>query len=73
MDIESLLNPEGESPVLTETSDREIYQAVMDANTARENIEINSGDGINNETQSPTDLAQLTVMHSRQCQPFVGI
>jgi hypothetical protein len=42
MDIESLLNPAGESHVLTETSDKEIYQAVIDsigvAALARENI-----------------------------------
>ena len=44
MDIESLLNPVGESHVLTETSDIEIYQAVIDAIDARANIEIN-GDG----------------------------
>ena len=29
MDIKALLNPAGESHVLTETSDREIYQAVI--------------------------------------------
>ncbi|KIM36654.1 hypothetical protein M413DRAFT_424331 [Hebeloma cylindrosporum] len=46
MDIEALLNPEGESHVLTETSDREIYQAVMDAIEARENIDITGGDDI---------------------------
>ena len=46
MDIESLLNPEGESHVLTETSDREIYEAVMGAIKACENIDINGGDDI---------------------------
>jgi hypothetical protein len=46
MDIESLLNPEGESHVLTETSDQEIYAAVMGAIKARENIDINGGDDI---------------------------
>ena len=44
MDIESLLNPAGESHILTETSDEEIYQAVIDAKGARENIEITGGD-----------------------------
>ena len=44
MDIESLLNPVGESHVLTETSDQEIYQAVMDSIAVHENIEINGGD-----------------------------
>ena len=49
MDIESLLNPAGESHVLSETSDREIYQAVMDASEARENSEINGGDDIDGD------------------------
>lgn len=31
---------------LTETSDREIYQAIMDAIEAGENIDINGGDNI---------------------------
>ena len=39
MDIESLLNPAGESHILTETSDEEIYQAVIDAKEAHENLE----------------------------------
>ena len=49
MDIESLLNPVGESHILTETSDKEIYQAVMDSIMARENIEINGGDDVNGD------------------------
>ena len=49
MDIESLLNPDGESHILTETSDVEIYQAVMDAVEARENIEIMGGDDVDND------------------------
>lgn len=49
MDIESLLNPAGESYVLMEGSDREIYQSVMDAMAARENIEINGGDDIDDD------------------------
>lgn len=44
MDIESLLNPIGESQVLTETSDKEIYQAVIDAIEARDAMDINGGD-----------------------------
>jgi DDE superfamily endonuclease len=49
MDIKSLLNPAGESQVLMETSDCEIYQAVMDAINARENVEINGGDDVDND------------------------
>jgi hypothetical protein len=47
--VESLHNPAGESQVLTETSDHEIYQAVMDAIDARENVEINGGDDVDND------------------------
>jgi len=46
MDIESLLNPDGESHVLTETSDVKIYQAVINAIEAHENIEIMGSDDI---------------------------
>ena len=46
MDIESLLNPAGESHDLTETSDMEIYQAVVGAIHARENMEKNDGDDL---------------------------
>ena len=31
MDIESLLNPEAESHLITKTSDKKIYQSVVDA------------------------------------------
>jgi hypothetical protein len=44
MDIKSLLNPDGESHILTETSDVKIYQVVMDAIEAHKNIEISGGD-----------------------------
>ena len=49
MDIESLLNPADESQVLTGTSDEDIYQAVIDSIAARENIEINGGDNVNED------------------------
>lgn len=49
MDINALLNPEGESQIMTEMSDKEIYHAVMDAVKARENIETNGGDDLDNE------------------------
>ena len=44
MDIESLLNPIGESQVLMETSGKEIYQAIIDAIEARDAMDINGGD-----------------------------
>ena len=46
MDVASLLNPVGESHAITEASDKEIYQAVMDAIEARDNIDINGGDDV---------------------------
>lgn len=49
MDVESLLNPAGESQILTEASDKEIYQAVIDSIAARENIEINGGDDVDED------------------------
>jgi hypothetical protein len=41
--------PAGESQILTETSDKEIYQAVIDSSTARENLDINSGDDVDDD------------------------
>ena len=53
MDIKALLNPEGESHVLMETSDKEICQLVMDTIKACENMGISGGDDI--EDGVPTD------------------
>ena len=39
----------GESHVLTETSDKEIYHAVINSISTCENIEINEGDDVNND------------------------
>ena len=49
MDIGSLLNPAGESHVLTEATDADIYQAVIDAIEARENIKTNGGDDVDED------------------------
>lgn len=49
MGIDSLLNPEGESQTLTETSDKEIYQAVMDAVKACENMEVTGCDDVDDD------------------------
>ncbi|KAF8984899.1 hypothetical protein BDQ17DRAFT_1377164 [Cyathus striatus] len=46
MTIDSLLNPEGELHVSTETSDNEIFQAVIDLIAARENLEVTGGDDV---------------------------
>jgi hypothetical protein len=55
MDLNSLLNPAGESQVLTETSDCEIYQAVMVAIDARENAEMNGGDDVDVDSDIPLE------------------
>ena len=46
MDIENLLNPAGESQDLTESSDKENFQSVLDAIEAHEKIDINGGDDV---------------------------
>ena len=46
MDIENLLNPAGETSIFTEASDEDIFQSVMDAVKACENVEINGGDDV---------------------------
>jgi hypothetical protein len=46
IDIESLLNPRIEVQTTEEVSDEEIYQAVIDAKKAQENMEINGRDDI---------------------------
>ena len=46
MNIGNLLNPAGESQLLTETSDKDIFQCVMDAIEACENINTNGGDDV---------------------------
>ena len=51
MDIEDLLNPAGETPILTEASDEDIFRSVMDAVEARENIKINGGDDLDDEVE----------------------
>ncbi len=46
MEIDSLLNPEGKSQILTETSDKEIYQVVIDVLEACENMEVTGWDDV---------------------------
>ena len=46
MNIELLLNPEGESHLITKTLDTEIYQSVVNVANAHKNIEINGRDDI---------------------------
>jgi hypothetical protein len=88
MDIDSLLNPAGESHVLTETTDADIYQAVIDAIEARENVEMNGGDDVDDDgpiepCPSRGDLLRATSMiaqylsiwndpHARKLEPLLG-
>jgi hypothetical protein len=48
MDIEALLNPEGkgQSQTMDESTDEEIYQVIMDAVDAHENIDNNGSDDV---------------------------
>ena len=49
MDIEALLNSTGEYQVINESTDQEIYHAVMDAIKACENLEINGNDHVDED------------------------
>ena len=49
MDIESLLNPQNEVHIMTEASDKDIYQAVMDAVEAHENLKKNGEDDVDDD------------------------
>ena len=67
MDIGSLINPAGESHVLTEASDADIYQAVTEAFEAHENFKINSGDDVDEDgpvkpCPAWSDVLQATLM-----------
>ena len=55
MEIESLLNPAGESHTLNESSDEEIFQAVMDSIAARENIDATGGDDVDDSEFIPIE------------------
>ena len=49
MDIKTLLNPHGESYVLTEANDEDIYHAVIDAMGARKMMDKNGGDDVDKD------------------------
>jgi hypothetical protein len=51
MSVEALLNPSGEPDLLSSTSPEDIFQAVMEARDASENMDINGGDD-----DDPVDL-----------------
>jgi len=64
MDIELLLNPAGESHVLTEATDEDIYQAVVDAVKAREDIETNGGDDVDDDGPVKPPPGHSTVLQA---------
>ena len=72
MDIESLLNPTGESHVLTEMSDHEIYWVVMDAINAQENIKINSRDDVDNDLSSESCPTHQDILKAASVVPGSG-
>jgi hypothetical protein len=49
MDIETLLKLQGKSHAMTEVSHEDIYQAVLDAIIAHENIENSDGDDLDED------------------------
>lgn len=49
LDIESLLNPQNKAHITAEASDKDIYQAVMDAIEAWENVEKKGGDDVDKD------------------------
>ena len=62
MDIENLLNPAGKTPILTEASDEDIFQSVMDAIEAHEIIEINGGDDVDDGVETEPQLTHREVL-----------
>ena len=72
MDIEALLNPEGESLNMMETSDREIYQLNIKQLLMRSK-HVTRRTSMTLKTSFPRPLVQLIVMSSRQFQPSVAI
>lgn len=48
LDIKLLLNPQTKAYITAEASDKDIYQAVMDAIEAWENVEKNGRDDVDN-------------------------
>ncbi|KAJ3984327.1 hypothetical protein F5890DRAFT_1411791 [Lentinula detonsa] len=54
MIIDALLNPDKEAHFMTfETSDQDIHNAVMDAQAAQENTDINGGDDDKDDDTAP--------------------
>ena len=67
MSIEVLLNPPAESQMMDKVTDQEIYQAVMEAREAHENMEMTGGDDIDEDCTvepSPTRQQVLEAMHT---------
>jgi hypothetical protein len=53
----------GESHTLTEVSDKDIYQAVMDAWEAHKNLEINGGNNVDEEVPLEPNQILLRILY----------
>ena len=62
LDIESLLNPQNEAHITAEASDKDIYQAVMDAIEAWENVEKKGGDDVDKDGPVKACLSRSKVL-----------
>ncbi|KAH9016239.1 hypothetical protein EDB85DRAFT_2021476 [Lactarius pseudohatsudake] len=72
MDINSLLNPARESHIMTEATDTDIYQAVMDAIEARENTEKHGGDDVDEDGRlSPVRVPEAIFRATSDVRPLV--
>jgi hypothetical protein len=64
MDIENLLNPAEESQNMQETSDKEIFDAVMECRKARENAPITGGDDVDDTSPCEPLPSRCEVLHA---------
>jgi hypothetical protein len=64
MDIECLLNPVEESRNLQETSDEEIFRAVVECTSARENSSNTGGDDVDDDAPCEPCPSRCEVMNA---------
>jgi len=64
MDIENLLNPVEESQNMQETSDKGIFDAVMECKKARENAHIMGGDDVDDTSPCEPLPSRCEVLHA---------
>ena len=68
MNIEAILNPEGERKIMGESTD-EIYQAVINAIDACENINENGGDDL--DSDGPVQVLNIIMRSSVRVIRFI--